>query len=643
MIGLLAYSNSFRVPFHYDDIHFLREQLLIKSFPLFMDWITHNFAAIIGGRAFLLFTFYVNYFISGLDTFGYHIVNLLIHISTAFLFYLLLSSYVDNEKDDSYHLKSILASSLFLLHPVATESVTYISSRSSELSAFFILASMSLFFKATRNGFHLTGYFLSIVCFVLGLATKEAAIVTPVLMMVFDVYFVSDKKKIGISRLKYYLPFLGIIGAGFSYYLATYIMNPTLQGRDWTVHILTEMKVFVAYLRLLILPYGQNIDPEVRESLSLDPAAMISFVIIAGLIIGAFLARKKNKAISFSILWFFINLSPFLVVRLSDYMAERWVYAASLGFSLALSEALTALLARYRRIGVSLILCVITLFGTLTLVRNSVYKDPIRLWSDAAEKSPGKIRPDSNLCASYLEMMYIDKAIEWCDSAVKKGSDYQETYINLASAYFSKGDMDKAKKILISMKSEGATYLYHYNLGVIYTEKREYSHAINEYRIILKTSPHSPAILSSIGECYRLQNNKSKADEYFLLATQGIPQNGEDYLMLAESYFLLGDNEKGTESLRNALIAEPLNLRIRKTIANTYFDKKMYDEAYRHFVIMAKIAPNLAIAYAGMGKAMLAKGDIKEARKQLIRALNLLPKDTRDRNDILRLLGKTGG
>jgi tetratricopeptide (TPR) repeat protein len=643
MTGLLAYSNSFGVPFHYDDIHFLREQILIKSFPLFLDWITHNVSVIITSRAFLLFTFYINYLISGLDTFGYHIVNVLIHISTAFLFYLLLSSYVDNEQDGSYHITAILASTLFLLHPIATESVTYISSRSSGLSAFFILASMLLFFKATRNTFHIIAYLLSIACFVLGLATKEAAVVTPVLMFLFDVYFVSDTKKISTSRIAYYLPFLGILGVGFSYYVATFITHPTLQGRGWTVHILTELKVFVAYLRLLILPYGQNIDPDVRESLNLDPAAMVSLVIIAGLIVVAVLARNKKKVLSFSILWFFINLSPFLVVRLSDYMAERWVYAASLGFSLALSDALTALLARYRKIGVSLIIFMLLLYGTLTLMRNSVYQDPIRLWTDAAEKSPGKIRPESNLCASYLERMNIDKAIEWCDSAVKKGSDYQETYINLASAYVSKGELEKAKKILLSMNAGGAAYIYHYNLGVIYSEQGEYSQAIKEYRIILKEMPRSPAILSSIGECYRYLKNTSKADEYFLLATRGIPQNGEDYLMLAESYFSLGNNEKGTENLRNALVAEPLNLHIRKTIANTYLDKKMYDEAYRHFSIMAKIAPNLPLAYTGMGKSMLAKGDRKEARKQFVRALNLLPTDTKERNDVLRLLEKAGG
>jgi tetratricopeptide (TPR) repeat protein len=643
MTGLIAYSNSFGVPFHYDDIHFLREQILIKSFPLFLDWITHHVSVIITSRAFLLFTFYVNYLISGLDTFGYHIVNVLIHISTAFLFYLLLSTYIDNKQDGSYPIKAILASTLFLLHPIATESVTYISSRSSALSAFFILASMLLFFKSTRNTFHFTAYLLSIACFVFGLATKEAAVVTPVLILLFDVYFVSDKKNISMSRLAYYIPFLGVIGAGLSYYVATFIAHPTLQGRGWTVHILTELKVFVAYLRLLILPYGQNIDHDVRESMTLDPAALISLVIIAGLIIFAVLAKHKNKVLSFSILWFFVNLTPFLVVRLSDYMAERWVYTASLGFSLALSEVATVLLSRHRKIGVSLIVFMLVLYGTLTFMRNSIYQDPITLWTDAAEKSPGKIRPDSNLCASYLERMDIDKAIEWCNSAVKKGSDYQETYINLASAYFSRGDLDKAKKILLSMNATGAAYIYHYNLGVIYSEKGEYRRAIDEYRIILKDMPRSPAILSSIGECYRYLNNKSKADEYFLMATQGIPQNGEDYLMLAESYFSLGNNEKGTENLRNALIAEPLNLHIRKTIADTYYDKKMYDEAYRHFSIMAKIAPNLPLAYAGMGKSMLAKGDRKEARKQFVHALYLLPVDAKDRSDILRLLEKAGG
>src|SRR3990172_7184379 len=88
LTGLLAYVNSFSVPFHYDDFHFLKEQVIIKSFPLYLDWITGNYASIITSRALLLFTFYLNYLAGGLDTFGYHLVNLGIHIAVAFLFYL---------------------------------------------------------------------------------------------------------------------------------------------------------------------------------------------------------------------------------------------------------------------------------------------------------------------------------------------------------------------------------------------------------------------------------------------------------------------------------------------------------------------------------------------------------------------------
>ena len=103
LTGLLAYLNSFSVPFHYDDFHFLKEQLIIKSLPLYLDWITGHFAAVITNRAFLLFTFYLNYMVGGLDTFGYHLVNLSIHIAVAFTFYLLIARYVDNKDDDRYH------------------------------------------------------------------------------------------------------------------------------------------------------------------------------------------------------------------------------------------------------------------------------------------------------------------------------------------------------------------------------------------------------------------------------------------------------------------------------------------------------------------------------------------------------------
>ncbi len=659
LIGLLVYSNSFRVPFHYDDITFLKEKLIIKSLPLFLEWITEDFLRIISGRAFLLFTFYLNYVINGLDTFGYHLVNLAIHISTAFLFYLLITKYVINDKtiasndninplpvqnsgvgcflDNSYHLKAILASTVFLVHPINTESVTYISSRSSELSALFIVASMLCFFRATQNKFHFTIYVLSIFFFILGLSTKEAAVVIPLLILLFDLYFISNRNKNFRARFKYHLPFWLMILAGFSYY-ARFIIKPEMYDRPWLVHILTESKVFIEYLRLLILPFGLNFDHYVRESVSLDPWVLSSIMIIFALLIIAIFIRNKNRVLSFSIIWVFINLVPFMTIKLSDYMTERWLYAAAIGFSLGLVELIMRVFSGRKKIGVIVLSCIILLFGSLTVLRNNVYKSPVDLWADSLKKSPEKARPYTNLSASYLERGNIAKAIEIMELSIKMGNRAIETYLNLANAYFLKDDLNKAEEILVSLHNRGVPEIYYYNLGVVYKFKKEYEKSIEEFKKVLKTNPQSISALGSIGECYELLGEKDKAREYFMSATEGIPRNAEDYLVLAKSYFAIGENQKGTESLNKALIADPFNIYIRNIIANTLLEKNYLDEAYKHFSLMAEISPDYVNAYKGMGRAMLAKGNTSEARRQFKKALSLLPDVSPERKEIERLL-----
>lgn len=650
LIGILAYVNSFSVPFHYDDISFLREKTLIKSFHLFSDWIKEDFSRIITGRAFLLFTFYLNYVINGLDTFGYHIVNLFIHISTAFLFYLLLMRYVfpcpplnlrggEGELGGSYDLAAILASSLFLLHPINTESVTYLSSRSSELSALFILASMLCFFRATSQKFNLLFYLLSITFFILGLSTKEAAIVTPLLLLLFDLYFISGGHKNFRLRTKYHLPFWLLIFAVSFYYLR-YITNIAMYDRPWQTHILTELKVIVEYVKLLILPFGLNICHYIKESSLFDKAVILSIGIITGLLLVAILLRDKNRILSFSIFWFFLNLSPFLIIKLQDYMAERWVYAASLGFSLGISELLIAISSRYKKTGLNVIVCITILIGILTHMRNDIYKDPVALWTDALKKSPERHRPYSNLSAAYLERGNIEKVIEITGLSIKKGNREIAVYLNLANAYFLKGNPQKTEEILLSLTKREDPEVY-YKLGVIYMFQKRYEKAIAEFEKVIKIRPHSPAALGSIGECYSFLNQKDKAEEYFILATKGIPQNSEDYLMLAKSYFNLGDEQRGAESLDKALVSDPLNIYIRNMIATTLFENNRLDEAYKHFSIMTKISPNYAPAYKGMGLVMLTKGNPAEAKKYFNKALSLLPHDSPQREGMPGLLDKT--
>ncbi|MBI5204120.1 MAG: tetratricopeptide repeat protein [Nitrospirae bacterium] len=331
-------------------------------------------------------------------------------------------------------------------------------------------------------------------------------------------------------------------------------------------------------------------------------------------------------------------------------MAERWVYAAGIGFMLALTEILF-LSIRNKKAIIAAAVCLASFFGIFTYLRNDIYKDPIALWTDAAKKSPQKLRPYTNLCAYYGYRKEVDMAIAMCKIAINKGSNKIETYINLAGAYYLKNDINNAEAILLSIadkiKAAGADdkaiEVFNYNLGSVYKGKREYRRAIEEYEKVLKTSPGSPAALGLIGECYQQLGIDDKAKEYYSLATKGIPQNAEDYLMLAKSFLRLGENKRGLESLNNAVITDPLNVNVRNEIATIFLEGGNPEAAYKHFSVMTKLSPNLFSAYTGMGKSMLARGNLREARKHFNKALSLLPPGSSERKELLELLEKTKG
>ncbi len=365
--------------------------------------------------------------------------------------------------------------------------------------------------------------------------------------------------------------------------------------------------------------------------------------VVAGLLLAAYLFRNKSRVLSFSIFWFFINLTPFLAMRMSDYMAERWVYAAGLGFCLALSKLFVDASQRYTRTGIAAIVGIVLFFGVLTVMRNDVYRDPITLWADALKKAPEKSKAYVNLSAAYLERGNIDKAIGIMELSLKQGNRAVATYLNLAIAYFMKDDLKKAEEIMLTLNGSISAEIYYYNLGSIYKQKKEYRKAIETFTKASEGKNYSPAVLGSIAECYKQLGNKKNAAEYYSAAAKGIPQKSEDYLMVAQSYFELGEPEKGRETMNKALLADPMNIYIRNIIATTYLEKKNYNEAFKHFSIMSKMSPGYAPAYKGMGQVLLGTGSRQEAGKYFRKALELLPQDSPDRKAVQDLLDRSRG
>jgi superkiller protein 3 len=237
----------------------------------------------------------------------------------------------------------------------------------------------------------------------------------------------------------------------------------------------------------------------------------------------------------------------------------------------------------------------------------------------------------------------IDKSIWIMERTIAMGNRDDETYLNLAMAYYLKGDLNRAENLLLSMNVSASPfrYNYFYDLGVVYRQKKEYPRAIEMLKKAAVERPQAPAVLGSIGQCYKLLGNRNKAREYFLSASQGIPQTSDDYLALAESYFDLGENEKGGESLGNALRADPLNIHVRDVVAESLLQSGNYDESYKHYSFMATISPRYASAYIGMGRAKLGQGDQSAARAYFQKALSLLAPGSPERKEVEALISRT--
>jgi len=192
--GIIAYSNSFDCSFHFDDSNVFQSSVTTGSASI-GDWLRLFPARPIG-----ILTFAINYNIHKLDLWGYHLVNLIIHLTNAFLVWwltwLTLSTPVMKDTPISKHktMVAFLTGMLFVTHPLATQSVTYLVQRFASLATLFYLLSLILFvqgklWSGDRDNIPWFLFGGSIACAVLGMLTKEIVFTLPFAILLYDYCF----------------------------------------------------------------------------------------------------------------------------------------------------------------------------------------------------------------------------------------------------------------------------------------------------------------------------------------------------------------------------------------------------------------------------------------------------------------------
>ncbi len=530
---LLGYGQTLNYAFHFDDLKTFVENphLHIKD----LSW-DHLSAILHTNRPVANLTYALNFYFDRLETRGYHLVNILIHFMTAVIVYFIFlktlslpGSGEPFEAVGAYRDKiSLLAALLWAAHPVQTQAVTYVVQRMASLAALFYLLSLLAYIHGRlSHGRRSWGWFwVSGLSALLAFGTKENTLTLPFVIGLYDLFLIS-RLKFQFSRQQTLL-LLGLsIGLlfGFSWIYRMYgesaglssmlLANYGTDEMDSWPRVMTEWRVMILYLALLVFPYPgrMSLDYDFPMSRSLfDPiTTFLSLLVILGLLGFSLFKAKKYPLLAFSILWFFINLAIESTFIKLDLVFEHRLYLPSVMFFLFFAAGIyfAALKFKVKRekavLTVSVVLVVVLLF--MTHERNKVWRTSVTLWSDVASKAPNKSRVINNLGKAYLEEEQWEKAKLNFAEAIRLNPKNQEALNNLGNAYQRDANYDLAIKYYRAVLDLNPNNpLGHNDLGVAYQALGKGNQALEEFREAIKLDPYYTDARNNLGNIYLLSH-----------------------------------------------------------------------------------------------------------------------------------------
>lgn len=592
-VGIIVYSNTFTSPFHFDDKVFIAENPAIKELTnLGMIW---NYWA---SRFITFLTFAINYKINGLDVFGYHLVNLIIHLGSSigvfWLTTLILST--PNTKDDSIARHSLpislFTALIFLSHPLQTESVTYILQRATCLSGFFYILSICLYLKSRLLQGEAKSwaglYTTSLLFALLSMFTKEQTITLPFTILICEILFFRKARYRYAASFFILLPIIPILliltKSAISGDMGTLI---TPQTYSEPYYFLAQLRAMLTYIRLSFIPINQNIDYDYPPIKTLfDPSSLASLFVLLIMLIVAFNMAKRHKLISFSIFWFFLTILPesSLIHIKRDFISERWLYLPLVGYSFFLVNITYQLLGKKSlKSMLILLLIVVTCYSALTYSRNYVWRDEFTLWNDAIRKSPNKARPYCIRGQTYLLCGDIDNAISDFTKAITIDSRNDIAYTNRGLAYFYKGDLDRAisdySKAIEIYPNNSEAYS---NRAVVYENRNEFDHAISDCTKAIEINPNFAGAYNNRGLAYLCEDSYDRAISDLTRAIELNPNLVLAYYNRGNAYGHKGDYGQAISDLTKVVELNPGFALAYKNRAVFFYSRQEYAKSWEN-------------------------------------------------------------
>jgi tetratricopeptide (TPR) repeat protein len=587
-LGFLVYGNSLRGQFVWDDDVLIKDNVTIKQTSNIGRVWTQNIEAGAGRmtnsyRPVVILTFMVNYALGQLSPVGYHVANILFHVLAGWALYWFIHLLFQNVT------LAFLTSIFFIVHPVHTEAVSYISGRSDPLALFFLLIAF-IYYVKQKESLRPSYCFAMASAYALGLFARESTLILPVLLIFYHRVF--EKKFV-------FRKFSVILGVTVFYLVLRVGLSGVLPGAVVTTTFLQRTPGFFAavtdYIRLLVVPLGLHMEYGMPIFSWTAPKVIVGFVFVCFCLLSIRYPRAP-KLVRFAVGWFFLTLLPVAnIFPVNAYMAEHWLYLPSIGFFFLLARWISSCLEAGpgRSAVMAAAVALLAFYGALTIRQNVTWNDPLRFY----------------------------------ERTLQFNSTSSRVLTNLGTVYQSRGEDAKAislykKAIEINPKTEVRAYN---NLGLIYENAGKSEEAIAWFKKAVALNSALPEVYNNLGTAHMHIGKPAEAASFFKKALELNPQYAQARINLTS----LGQDQQTPEATialyEEAVRLDPYNAEGYYNLGNFYLKLGRFTEAIPVYQKAVGINPKFFLAYNNLGLAYKGCRKFDDAIEAFRKVINLDP------------------
>lgn len=554
VFGVLAYSNSFQGAFVFDDVGIASNTAVQKLWPIWPSM----FAPQNVSRPLIGLSLAINYAISGLNVWSYHALNLLIHLAAALALFgivrrTLLSRALRERFGPHAFALALVVALIWTVHPLQTQSVTYIIQRGESLMGMFYFVTLYCAIRSLDAPDKTRWYVAAIAACLAGMISKPVMVTAPLMVLVYDYLFAAGSLK---ETLRKRWPLYVGLATTWIALAATLIAAPVSPNAGFEAkgirpleYFVSQFGVIVHYLRLSLWPQPLVLDygwPRAKTVGDIIPYALILGALAAATV----WALIRRKPIGFLGAWFFLILAlTSSILPISDLAFEHRIYLplASVvalvvigGYALGkrwlarLAAPKAAQMQLGRTLALVSVVAILAALTFVTLGRNVDYQNPIAMWRDVVRKRPENPRGYANLAKLLAERGSMEEALANFTKVCELRPTNAYAHNNLGAALTQVGKLTEGEAHLLeALRFDSAFADAHRNLGNNLAAQGRFDEAFAHLKRAIQLDPQSAEAYFEMGLALEKQSKFAEAIDNFRTALRLKPDLDGALIQLA--------------------------------------------------------------------------------------------------------------